>query len=141
MIFATVAVVVCIVGLLMPVKLYESKGEDPANDRWFFWCPGCRALHAFDRRWTWNGSLDKPTFRNSLLCHGFVRCHSYVTDGKIEFLADCGHELKGTTVEIPEWNGFAPEKYSPEKYSAWLRTRFDLAATTVIGLPWVTLAQ
>lgn len=30
-------------------------------------------------------------------------CHSYVRDGKIEFLADCTHKLKNQTVEIPEW--------------------------------------
>lgn len=30
-------------------------------------------------------------------------CHSYVTDGMIEFLDDCYHELKGTTVELPDY--------------------------------------
>jgi hypothetical protein len=29
-------------------------------------------------------------------------CHSFVTDGKIQFLSDCTHELAGQTVEIPE---------------------------------------
>lgn len=31
------------------------------------------------------------------------RCHSYVRDGKIEFLGDCFHDLKNTTVELPEY--------------------------------------
>jgi len=30
-------------------------------------------------------------------------CHSFITDGKIQFLSDCSHELAGTTVDIPEW--------------------------------------
>lgn len=30
------------------------------------------------------------------------RCHSFVTDGKIQFLSDCSHELTGQTVELPE---------------------------------------
>ena len=27
-------------------------------------------------------------------------CHSFVTDGKIQFLGDCTHELAGQTVEL-----------------------------------------
>ena len=30
-------------------------------------------------------------------------CHSHVRDGKIQFLGDCTHALKGTTVELPDW--------------------------------------
>lgn len=33
------------------------------------------------------------------------QCHSYITDGKIKFLADCHHSLAGQTVEIPDWDG------------------------------------
>lgn len=29
-------------------------------------------------------------------------CHSYVRDGRIEFLSDCTHALAGKTVELPE---------------------------------------
>ena len=29
-------------------------------------------------------------------------CHSFITDGRIQFLGDCTHELKGQTVELPE---------------------------------------
>lgn len=57
--------------------------------------------------WTWNGSMDKPTFYPSLLCNQddpASRCHSFVTDGKIEFLNDCHHGLRGQTVEIPDWD-------------------------------------
>ena len=30
------------------------------------------------------------------------RCHSFVTDGRIQFLADCTHALAGQTVDLPE---------------------------------------
>lgn len=29
-------------------------------------------------------------------------CHSFVRDGKIQFLGDCTHELAGQTVDLPE---------------------------------------
>lgn len=31
-------------------------------------------------------------------------CHSYVTDGRIQFLGDCTHKLKGQTVDLPPWS-------------------------------------
>jgi len=55
--------------------------------------------------WTWNGSFDKPAFTPSLLCNEHYpasRCHSFVTDGKIQFLFDCWHPLAGQTVELPD---------------------------------------
>ena len=102
-----------------------------------FRCPGCSELHTLnvdqDCRpwWTWNGSMDKPTFTPSYLeatghytrrhkpgddcwctysaknpewgahfkCH---ICHSFITDGRIQFLNDCTHDLKGQTVDLPE---------------------------------------
>jgi len=84
-------------------------GPRGGNILWFH-CPGCKCTHPFEvdcaeRGWTWNGSMDKPTFTPSLLCNqgsDFV-CHSFVTDGKIQFLGDCYHDLKGQTVEIPDW--------------------------------------
>lgn len=55
--------------------------------------------------WSFNGDLDRPTFSPSILVypsHKQGRCHSFVRDGKIEFLGDCDHALKGQTVELPE---------------------------------------
>lgn len=84
-----------------------------SNGRLFiFFCPGCKYSHPFHvgsvgrPSWEWNGSMDKPTFTPSLLVFKDVpeqRCHSYVTDGRIQFLGDCFHDLKNQTVEIPEW--------------------------------------
>lgn len=82
---------------------------------YLFHCPGCKRSHLFEvdcasHGWTWNGSMDRPTFTPSLLCNANtsdLRCHSFVTDGKIQFLSDCHHELAGQTVDIPDWEGGA----------------------------------
>ena len=74
-------------------------------------CPACGCGHLFDRRWTFNGDRDKPTFTPSMLVNAhlheidpkYIRCHSFVTDGKIQYLSDCTHDLAGQTVELPEW--------------------------------------
>jgi len=90
-------------------------------------CPACKFAHKFDSRWTFNGDFAKPTFRASMLVKWFryddfksvsdgtakvgpdgkypgldIVCHSFVTDGKIQFLGDCTHELVGQTVDLPE---------------------------------------
>lgn len=90
-------------------RIVES-GKD--TKRYAIFCPACQCAHVFDERWTFNGNFDKPTFRASMLVHGNEetrkrtngryghRCHSWVTDGKIEFLGDCTHEMKNQTVEL-----------------------------------------
>jgi Family of unknown function (DUF6527) len=81
--------------------------------------------------WGYNGNPDAPTFTPSILVRGtrtdlsddewddlmrrtngerdamladrrtqFV-CHSFVTDGRIQFLGDCTHALAGQTVDLP----------------------------------------
>jgi hypothetical protein len=32
-----------------------------------FYCPGCKCNHAFDKRWTFDGNMEAPTFSPSLL--------------------------------------------------------------------------
>lgn len=95
----------------------------------WFDCPGCGLGHCLPVgngpgvRWGWNGSMDKPTFTPSILAQGTDRitdeecailmaggkieprpivCHSFVTDGRIQFLNDCTHHLAGKTVDLPE---------------------------------------
>ena len=86
-------------------KLY---GEDQLG----FFCPGCECDHAVrvspDRlnagpNWGWNGSLESPTITPSILVMGERRCHSFMREGKIQFLDDCHHALKGQTVNLPDW--------------------------------------
>jgi hypothetical protein len=31
-------------------------------------------------------------------------CHSFVTDGRIQFLNDCTHSLAGQTVDLPDFD-------------------------------------
>ncbi len=77
--------------------------------------------------WGWNGSYEAPTFTPSILvgCHEWhppvtsenleawkrapwpqqkvaTVCHSFVTDGRIQFLGDCTHSLAGQTVDLPD---------------------------------------
>jgi hypothetical protein len=80
--------------------------------------------------WTWNGNMEKPTFEPSIKTGWWklpdpipkgedgralvddngrikgaveITCHSFVRDGQIQFLDDCGHELKGQTVPMPHF--------------------------------------
>lgn len=63
-----------------------------------------------DPGWTFNGSETAPTFAPSLLNSWNEgpertpkRCHLYVRNGEIEFLADCTHDLAGKTVRMGEF--------------------------------------
>ena len=80
-----------------------------------FRCPGCGLMHMLNTDpeirpcWSFNGNLDRPTIAPSInACREFranretQRCHSFVTDGRIQFLGDCTHALAGQTVELPE---------------------------------------
>ena len=93
---------------------YAKEGETVG---YMFWCPGCKATHAYAIKvyratgnpvWTFNGNVERPTFTPSLLYEtkresGEHRCHIFMTDGRIQFLADCTHELAGQTVDVPDF--------------------------------------
>lgn len=96
---------------------------------------GIRVGEGHGPRWGWNGNAEKPTFTPSVLVRGIredmdavtqaaydalgpgeIRgalddprfqsvCHSFVTDGRIQFLGDCTHALAGQTVDLPAWPG------------------------------------
>ena len=93
-----------------------------------FRCPGCSAAEGGDSThtvttppypnhpWGWNGSIDLPTLTPSILVHPHgvyandgvtviqsPRCHSFVKDGRIQFLGDCTHHLANQTVDLPDW--------------------------------------
>lgn len=97
----------------MGIKLKEYTGRGPRGGRVLvFLCPGCKCGHPYevdcaDKGWTWNGSMEAPTFKPSLLVNEHTperRCHLFVTDGKIQFLPDCYHELKGQTIEMQDFD-------------------------------------
>lgn len=96
-------------------------------------CPGCECEHYLNvsgdhsPRWGFNNNYDKPTFTPSVLVKSgkyagggdwfnsldderkaFVEkqsiiCHSFIREGRIEFLNDCTHALAGQTIELPEY--------------------------------------
>lgn len=95
-------------------------------------CKGCNEKHVVrvqePHAWKFNGDLEKPTITPSLLIRtghfmtsykkgdpcwckvensGFdcKVCHSFITDGKIQYLGDCTHDLAGQTVDLPDIDG------------------------------------
>lgn len=94
-------------------KLLESTGPDGKKGLIFF-CPGCQMYHhvTVERGdsysgpvWTWNGDLEKPTVNPSLLINYLgtnKRCHLFVRDGRIQYLNDCNHALKGQTIDMED---------------------------------------
>lgn len=86
----------------------DVKQNTPDDPEYLFECPGCGCMHWFKTtgnspRWTFNGDVEKPTITPSIVAdpNGDRRCHSFVTDGMIQFLSDCWHNLKGQTVPLP----------------------------------------
>ena len=100
------------------------------DNGFLFRCPGCNVVHVIHYgagdgpRWNWNNNVDKPTFTPSILVR-YSRyeppatlenmnvgpqtrvdmvCHSFITNGVIQFLNDCTHKLADQTVDMVEWN-------------------------------------
>lgn len=79
-----------------------------------FHCPGCEHGHEIPvsgaRAWQWNGSFEKPTVKPSIFVNRgqsnptAPACHSFVTDGRIQFLSDSTHALAGKTIELSDFN-------------------------------------
>ncbi len=102
----------------MGAKVVQMLASDGVTHyAWLWHCPGCDDVHQCDKRWSFNGDEEKPTFgpaEGPPNCSVLVtveygdgrptsRCHSHVTDGRVAFGDDCTHALKGQTVEIPDW--------------------------------------
>lgn len=97
-------------------KVFCRAGEYKGAVTYAFHCPGCESLHAIqvgpgDKGWSFNGDLVKPTVSPSILVNGHPqyrhptepRCHSFVKEGRIQFLSDCEHPLAGQTVDLPPY--------------------------------------
>lgn len=82
--------------------------------------------------WNWDGNVERPTFSPSILIRSghYARhfnpandvcwctynrehpedaapftcrvCHSFVKEGRVQFLGDCTHALAGQTVDLPD---------------------------------------
>lgn len=83
-----------------------------------FRCPGCGWTHVLNLDpairpcWSFDGNIDRPTISPSINAwreyggdRKTQRCHSFVRDGRIQFLTDCTHALAGQTVDLPDMRG------------------------------------
>jgi hypothetical protein len=90
-------------------------------------------------RWGYNGNPDKPTFTPSVLVRTghfsdhhkpgdecwctynaahpdepdkfhCQRCHTFITDGRVQFLDDCTHKLAGQTLDLPVLPAYLQER-------------------------------
>lgn len=126
----------------MPIlHTVERKPESNAPD-FLFWCPGCECGHGVwtthanghtGATWSFNGSMDKPTFGPSILITGKSmtpagladyeewrkagcpdrkgqafdsfdsRCHLHVVDGKLQYCTDCTHKYSGQTLDMMDF--------------------------------------
>lgn len=107
------------------MSVIEGKLRIMNTDTVAFHCPGCGYLHVINTNrvrsrpgWTYNGNPHAPTFKPSVLVKTGRAvdptlpepepgdppevCHSFVTDGRIQFLNDCTHALAGQTVDLPD---------------------------------------
>ena len=88
----------------------ETVSNDP--NLFVYHCPGGGYGHCIrtgpdvngrEGGWQFNMDFEKPTVTPSILVCGSMperRCHSFITDGKIQFLDDCFHSLKGQTIDM-----------------------------------------
>ena len=103
-------------------ELEKLVNEEEGIESYYFWCPGCEGYHSLYIKnpkgkpvWSFNGDEKRPTFKPSLLVtypsnpkaiEKFKEwrkeriCHSFIIDGKIQFLNDCTHKLRGQTIEL-----------------------------------------
>ena len=93
------------------IRLVEHihEGKKWHHDQYRYHCEGCGYEHAFALKSEggnhgFNMDLDNPTVTPSLLQNFSPDsiCHSFIRDGKIQYLGDCHHHLKGQTIELPE---------------------------------------
>lgn len=117
--------------MIRVVKQWEGGGKRGLHF-WCPGCDAAHSVTVGPDGWTWNGDVIKPVLHPSILlktghfCGGVaaerghcwcnfkertgrdtkfkcVRCHSFVRDGRIEFLSDSTHTLAGQTVDLPPW--------------------------------------
>lgn len=89
--------------------------------RWVYFCEGCGHVHQFDKRWTFNGNMEKPTFNGSghspsikmdWAESGVAKCcHAIITDGICAFQSDCTHALAGQQRELQDVEIWDPNNY------------------------------
>lgn len=72
-----------------------------------FYCPGCERIHQVNNKWKIN--ISNLTISPSILVTSpkgsddRTRCHSYIKEGKIQYLGDCNHKFRGVTIPMIEF--------------------------------------
>lgn len=52
-----------------------------------------------------HGAIYRSGGREAVFASRFGKvCHSFVTDGRIQYLGDCTHALAGQTIDLPDWD-------------------------------------
>lgn len=75
-------------------------------DRWLFFCPGCKDVHQITD--SWGVDAETLTVEHSILVNAgrgnpaVPKCHSFIRNGRIEYLVDCDHEKAGIVVDMVE---------------------------------------
>lgn len=101
-------------------KVKKVQYQDGRHYGWSFKCPGCGDYHCIptnhadpQKNWEFNGNPDSPTFSPSLKV-GWVEpldmpnpgtrhvCHSFIRDGRMQFLSDCTHKHAGQTLDMAD---------------------------------------
>jgi len=89
----------------MKIKVISDEKHAGLKYYWFF-CPGCNKPHMISSTWSYNRNVDRPTFNPSIRVQdGETKtvCHSFIRDGRIQFLDDSHHSLAGHSVDLPDW--------------------------------------
>lgn len=107
-----------------PDRIKRVKSPDGRDLGVSFVCPGCGGIHhvytqdtpkeVIGPRWTFDGNMKRPTLAPSINSIGIMDlqkeepddwdpkgiCHSYVREGRIQFLPDCTHSKAGQTLDL-----------------------------------------
>jgi Family of unknown function (DUF6527) len=105
----------------MKIKAWKSSD---GSEGFTYWCQGCNDRHSVravrasgGALWGFNGNHEKPTFTPSVMIRSGRAvdptyepqpddppevCHTFITDGMVQFLSDCTHELAGLTLPLPD---------------------------------------
>jgi hypothetical protein len=101
------------------IKLRRAEGG------YLHWCPGCEETHLIPNSWSFNGSVEVPTFNPSVKITGNKRvmidgrwtgnwvcdaegsavdncCHYFLHTGQLQFCGDSTHALAGKIVVLPD---------------------------------------
>jgi hypothetical protein len=92
------------------MKVDTSIDLDGTTDGWVIMCPACGVLHHLSPRFYFNDDFGRPSFMPPLRImtppdtdggRSHV-CHSIITNGVINFKADCTHAMRNKSIVLPE---------------------------------------